>query len=69
MSQRTASMALTGARDVCIAQYASCTIAREVSGEYLVRHGAYPGQRWVAANLPTAHALCTDLILRQAGRD
>lgn len=54
--------------DHCIASYDSCSIGRAVSGEYLVRHGAFPGQRWVAANLPTAHARCTELIMRYGGR-
>lgn len=53
------------ALDHCIARYESCSIAREVSGEYLVRHAAFPGQRWAAANLPTAHARCAELITRQ----
>lgn len=58
----------TPAVDHCVARYESCSIARGVSGEYLVRHGAFPGQRWVTANLPTAHALCTELITRQGAR-
>ncbi len=40
----------------------NCCISRDGLGRYLVQRCDQQGEQWVAANLPSAHALCRQMI-------
>jgi hypothetical protein len=40
----------------------NCCISRDGLGRYLVQRCDQPSEQWVAANLPSAHALCQQII-------
>jgi hypothetical protein len=46
-----------------ITAYDDCCIFRATTGQFMVSHPSDPQGRWTAANLPSAHALCTSLSL------
>lgn len=46
---------------IVAASTGSCLIGRDLLGRFVVSHAAQPGDVWVAANLPTAHAVCRQL--------
>lgn len=45
----------------CVASYEACSIRRDPTGIYRLNHQDFPGRTWYIANLPTAHALCSEL--------
>jgi hypothetical protein len=40
----------------------NCCISRDGMGRYLVQRCDQPSDQWVAANLPSAHALCQQIV-------